>query len=53
MCTLGRATRRRLGTVSTASSAHCATADTSGSVYVCAPQSGKILTFHDAYPSSL
>lgn len=42
-----------LGTVPTAAGAHCATADTSGNVYVCAPASGKILTFHDAYPSSL
>ncbi|MEP7123605.1 MAG: hypothetical protein ABJE95_21935 [Byssovorax sp.] len=41
-----------LGTVPTAAGAHCATADTSGNVYVCAPESGKILTFHDGYPSS-
>lgn len=42
-----------LGTVPTAAGAHCATADTSGNVYVCAPDSGSILTYHDAYPSSL
>lgn len=42
-----------LGTVPTAAGAHCATTDTRGNVYVCAPASGKILTFHDAYPASL
>lgn len=42
-----------LGTVPTASGAHCATTDASGNVYVCAPDSGKILTFHDAYAPSL
>ncbi|MEP7125148.1 MAG: hypothetical protein ABJE95_29730, partial [Byssovorax sp.] len=42
-----------LGTVPTAPGAHCATTDTRGNVYVCAPESGKILTFHDAYPQSL
>ena len=42
-----------LGTVPTAAGAHCATADASGNVYVCAPHSGTILMFHDAHPSSL
>jgi hypothetical protein len=37
----------------TAAGAHCATVDASGNVYVCAPSSGTIMTFHDAYPSSL
>jgi hypothetical protein len=42
-----------LGTVPTAAGAHCAAVDASGNVYVCAPDRGKILAFHDAYPSSL
>jgi hypothetical protein len=42
-----------LGTVPTAAGAHCATADASGNVYVCAPDAGRILTFHDTYPPSL
>jgi predicted small secreted protein len=42
-----------LGAVPTAAGAHCATVDASGNVYVCAPDRGTILTFHDAYPSSL
>ena len=42
-----------LGTVPTAAGAHCATADTSGNVYVCAPNSGTILMYHDDHPASL
>ncbi|MFL5274482.1 MAG: YncE family protein, partial [Anaeromyxobacteraceae bacterium] len=41
-----------LGKVPTAREAHCVTADDRGNVYVCDPDHGRLLTFHDPYPAS-
>jgi hypothetical protein len=41
-----------LGTVTTAKYAHCAAADDRDNVYVCDPVRGRLLVFHDTYPSS-
>jgi DNA-binding beta-propeller fold protein YncE len=39
-----------LGTVPTAPSSHCVTADDLGNAYVCAPKSGQLLVFADTFP---
>jgi hypothetical protein len=41
-----------LGTVPTASGAHCVTADDRGNAWVCDPEHGQLLVFKDAYPPS-
>jgi DNA-binding beta-propeller fold protein YncE len=41
-----------LGTVPTASGAHCVTADDRGNAWVCDPDHGQLLVFRDAYPPS-
>jgi hypothetical protein len=41
-----------LGTVATAKYAHCAAADDRDNVYVCDPVRGRLLVFHDTFPSS-
>jgi len=41
-----------LGTVSTASDAHCVTTDDRDRVYVCDPRRGRILVFQDSLPAS-
>ncbi len=43
---------RALGTIRTALEAHCAVADDRGNVYVCDPQNGRLLAFHDPYPAA-
>ena len=41
-----------LGTVPTASDAHCVAADDDGSAYVCDPGKGQLLVLRDQYPAS-
>jgi hypothetical protein len=41
-----------LGTVPTASGAHCVTADDRGNAWVCDPDRGQLIVFKDAYPTS-
>ena len=41
-----------LGTVPTASGAHCVTADDRGNAWVCDPDRGQLIVFKDAYPPS-
>lgn len=41
-----------LGTVSTASDAHCVTTDDRSQVYVCDPRHGRLLVFKDSLPAS-
>jgi hypothetical protein len=41
-----------LGTVPTASDAHCVAADNLGNAYVCAPKSGQILILADSFPTA-
>jgi DNA-binding beta-propeller fold protein YncE len=41
-----------LGTVPTATGAHCVTADDRGNAWVCDPDRGQLLVFKDAYPPS-
>jgi hypothetical protein len=40
-----------LGTVPTAPGAHCVTADTNGSAYVCDPDRGQLLRYRDPHPA--
>ena len=41
-----------LGTVATAQHSHCVTTDLNGNAYVCDPQKGQLLMFHDRYPAA-
>jgi DNA-binding beta-propeller fold protein YncE len=55
MATIGISTDGKasvLGTVSTASDAHCVTSDGRNQVYVCDPGHGRILVFKDSLPAS-
>lgn len=45
----GDGTLSPLGEVRTARGAHCVTADDAGGVYVCDPEHGRLLTFHDSF----
>jgi hypothetical protein len=40
-----------LGTVPTASDAHCVAADDEGHVFVCDPKSGGLIAIRDDYPA--
>lgn len=42
-----------LGTIPTASAAHCVVSDQQGTAYVCDPKQGSLLAIHDSYPASL
>jgi hypothetical protein len=42
----------QLGTVATATDAHCVAADDDANAYVCDPEKGQLLVFHDQYPPS-
>ncbi len=41
-----------VSTVATAREAHCVTADDRGDVYVCDPEHGRLLLFHDPPPQA-
>lgn len=41
-----------LATVATAADAHCVTADDIGNAYICDPQKGQLLIFHDSLPAT-
>jgi hypothetical protein len=41
-----------LASVPTAAGAHCATCDAAGTVYVCDPESGGLLSILDTHPAT-